>query len=309
MRPSWILSEEERARRGQGKGGKGGEGQGKNIKVEEGQERPGLSPVGHSQESAMEMEEVRRWGEAAWVCLRGQEPLPLEMIAPLAASRSSPALANMLDIRTEACCRLLPQLTCLPPTTQARLVTHNLPLVTRLRQAVCLASHLPISALLSFVSPQQACQIPSGEYRDLWQAEERQLEQLQEVAAWLQLEDPMQLLLLVLLLLFCPDGLAPEDKVTAERIQLKYVLLLQVPPNTCPAPTCPSRTTWRLTCPLAWPPLGWRGPSCYLLSSGWLGTITDGIFFHENISVLIILCLAVFCFFFFLGKMEMKLLS
>ena len=51
---------------------------------------------------------------------------------------------------------------------------------------------------------------------------------LEEVANWLELGDLTQLLLLLLLLLFCPDNMGVEDRPVAERVQLKYVLLLQV---------------------------------------------------------------------------------
>ena len=65
-------------------------------------------------------------------------------------------------------------------------------------------------------------------YRALWKGEPEALGLLEEVANWLELGDVTQLLLLLLLLLFCPDNLGEEHRPVAERVQLKYVLLLQV---------------------------------------------------------------------------------
>ena len=48
------------------------------------------------------------------------------------------------------------------------------------------------------------------------------------MASWLEPRDSVQLVLLGLLLLFSPDSLEAGERAVVERIQLHYVLLLQV---------------------------------------------------------------------------------
>ena len=181
--------------------------------------------------SLAELGEVVRWGEIARACLKGSEVLDEGIIADLQQNVCPPALAVAIDRRTEECCRLLPGFSSLSEGTQRELLSQNLPLVKRLRQAVCLASSLPLSALLGFVHeaslPQTFADLNTT-YRALWKGEPEALSLLEEVANWLELGDVTQLLLLLLLLLFCPDNLGAEHRPVAERVQLKYVLLLQV---------------------------------------------------------------------------------
>jgi len=214
MRPSWILSEEERARRSHGRT------TGKGCPAP-----PHAVPT-----SLAELGEVVRWGEIARACLKGSEALDEGIIADLQQNVCPPALAVAVDRRTEECCRLLPGFSSLSEGTQRELLSQNLPLVKRLRQAVCLASSLPLSALLGFVHeaslPQTFADVNTT-YRALWKGEPEALGLLEEVANWLELGDVTQLLLLLLLLLFCPDNLGEEHRPVAERVQLKYVLLLQ----------------------------------------------------------------------------------
>ena len=209
MRPSWILSEEERARRVQGRAGK-------------------AAPLAGA---GADLGEVARWGEAARASLLEGGALQERDLAALALGTCPPAIALLLNKRTEAACLLLPQFSCLPAATQEGLLSINLPLVARLRQAACLASNFHIHSLLTFVTSQQLPEaLRDMEYRAVWRGEEEALTTLEEVAGCLEVEDHLQLLLLVLLLLFCPDGLGPEERPVVERVQLKYVLLLQVLP-------------------------------------------------------------------------------
>ena len=163
--------------------------------------------------------------------LKGSEALDQGIVIALQQGICPPALALAIERRTEACCRLLPQFSSLPASTQRVLLSQNLPLVKRLRQAVCLASSLPLSALFGFINeaslPQGLLDIRTT-YRGLWKSESEALGLLEDVANWLELGDVTQLLLLLLLLLFCPDNIGVEERPMAERVQLKYVLLLQV---------------------------------------------------------------------------------
>ena len=244
MRPSWILSEEERARRYQSTQltihapivprkhllftfciipllRSHGRSTGKACPAP-----PHAVPT-----SLAELGEVVRWGEMARACLKGTEALDLGIVLALQQGTCPPALALAIERRTEACCRLLPQFSSLPDSTQRALLSHNLPLLKRLRQAVCLASGLPLSALVGFINeallPQGLSDIRTT-YRGLWKGESEALGLLEDVANWVELGDVTQLLLLFLLLLFCPDNMGVEERPMAERAQLKYVLLLQV---------------------------------------------------------------------------------
>jgi len=214
MRPSWILSEGERARRSHGRS------TGKACPAP-----PHAVPT-----SLAELGEVVRWGEMARACLKGTEALDLGTVLDLQQGTCPPALSLAIERRTEACCRLLPQFSSLPASTQRALLSQNLPLLKRLRQAVCLASGLPLSTLVGFINeaslPQGLSDIRTT-YRGLWKGESEALGLLEDVANWLELGDVTQLLLLLLLLLFCPDNMGVDDRPVAERVQLKYVLLLQ----------------------------------------------------------------------------------
>ena len=181
--------------------------------------------------SLAELGEVVRWGEMARACLKGTEALDLGTVLDLQQGTCPPALSLAIERRTEACCRLLPQFSSLPASTQRALLSQNLPLLKRLRQAVCLASGLPLSTLVGFINeaslPQGLSEIRTT-YQGLWKGECEALGLLEDVANWLELGDVTQLLLLLLLLLFCPDNMGVDDRPVAERVQLKYVLLLQV---------------------------------------------------------------------------------
>ena len=181
--------------------------------------------------SLAELGEVVRWGEMARACLKGTEVQDQGIVLDLQRGVCPPSLVLAIERRTEACCRLLPQFSSLPASTQSALLVQNLPLVKRLRQAVCLASNLPLSAMFGFINE---AYMPKGlsdtrmSYRGLWKSESEALGLLEDVSNWLELGDVTQLILLFLLLLFCPDNMGVEERPMAERAQLKYVLLLQV---------------------------------------------------------------------------------
>ena len=167
----------------------------------------------------------------ARACLKGTEVQDQGIVLDLQRGICPPSLVLAIERRTEACCRLLPQFSSLPASTQSALLVQNLPLVKRLRQAVCLASGLPLSAMFGFINE---AYMPKGlsdtrmSYRGLWKSESEALGLLEDVSNWLELGDVTQLILLFLLLLFCPDNMGVEERPMAERAQLKYVLLLQV---------------------------------------------------------------------------------
>jgi hypothetical protein len=170
------------------------------------------------------------------------------------SGQTAQQVAGLLDRRTRDGLTGLAEFKALPETARRRVLEHNLPLVHRFRQAVCLATPaLSWHRLVGiFVGEQQllACEgdlprdlsakaAPSRpfQYRDLLSSascharpelEAAHTGLVKELAGSLDLEDEVQLVLTALIIAFCPDFLdLGEPRMAVERTQLKFVLLLQ----------------------------------------------------------------------------------
>ena len=290
MRPSWILSDEERVRRFHGRGKAGSvKGSVCSPASSPGRPEPRPSPTATTIAQPVDMEvcvkeedwsdsgpsspppdpysqtascdvELARLGAVMANCFTGRrddipEPLLTEMLqvtlhgTPLSAQAAA-ALHTIIESRGRTCLAALPDFQALCTEDQAAIAEHNLPLVHRFRQAVCLASgRLDWRALVEiFVGPEtvqeEAHNLPcdlSGspkktfDYGELFRAPwcpSREVEQLhralvEDIAAWVDHTDHTQLVLLVCILAFNHDFLDLQDRAAVERVQLKFVLLLQ----------------------------------------------------------------------------------
>merc|ERR1711951_7967 len=65
--------------------------------------------------------------------------------------------------------------------------------------------------------------------------EQSHLNLVKELAASLDLDDEVQVILTVLIITFCPDFLDLGERSAVEQAQLKFVLLLQSHPGVCQA--------------------------------------------------------------------------
>ena len=159
----------------------------------------------------------------------------------------------LLEQRTLAALQRLPEFQALPVTAQGPVIQHNLPLVHRFRQALCLACPTTTwSRLLEiFVGPRllrsckddmphdlsgKASPVRGMEYSDLLSSpscqarpelEAAHLALVRELAASLDLEDEVQVILTALIIAFCPDFLDLGERGAVEQTQLRFVLLLQ----------------------------------------------------------------------------------
>jgi hypothetical protein len=184
------------------------------------------------------------------------------------SSKTALQVSTLLERRTRAGLAALPEFQGLPAHAQAQVVEHNLPLVHRFRQAVCLSNPaLTWHRLIGFLVGEeklQSCEddLPcdlSGKaspgssmmYSSLLSSpscnarpelEQTHLNLVKELAASLDLDDEVQVILTVLIITFCPDFLDLGERSTVEQAQLKFVLLLQSHLATC----SPSLATARL---------------------------------------------------------------
>merc|ERR1719403_555728 len=290
MRPSWILSDEERVRRFHGRN--------KAVKTERaGSPTEGTSPESRStgtnspllvspsrspNPSTSLVEEERgkilSYGEVMLRSLAGrQEQVDRTLLTDLLqvsvhgtslSTKTAQQLSALLDRRTLAGLAALPEFQGLPAAAQAQVVEHNLPLVHRFRQAVCLSNpELTWWRLIGFLVGEeklQSCEedLPcdlSGKkspgstmmYSSLLSSascnarpelEQAHLNLVKELAASLDLDDEVQVILTVLIITFCPDFLDLGERSAVEQAQLKFVLLLQSHLATC----SPSLATARL---------------------------------------------------------------
>ena len=290
MRPSWILSDEERVRRFHGRN--------KAVKTERaGSPTEGTSPESRStgtnspllvspsrspNPSTSLVEEERgkilSYGEVMLRSLAGrQEQVDRTLLTDLLqvsvhgtslSTKTAQQVSSLLDRRTLAGLAALPEFQGLPAAAQAQVVEHNLPLVHRFRQAVCLSNpELTWRRLIGFLVGEeklQSCEedLPcdlSGKkspgstmmYSSLLSSascnarpelEQAHLNLVKELAASLDLDDEVQVILTVLIITFCPDFLDLGERSAVEQAQLKFVLLLQSHLATC----SPSLATARL---------------------------------------------------------------
>ena len=175
MRPSWILSEEERARRFQGRSsvGRGSKSSSRvqsptdlqmevdrvitvKQEVEEEQKAPlscNIESNGKIEGGLAELDVTRvlQYGLLMRTCCStSQSNLPPRLVTELVATVQQPGatlspevavqLHNLLDQRTRCFISLLPEFSSLPPSDKVAMLESNLPLVHRFRQAVALAA-------------------------------------------------------------------------------------------------------------------------------------------------------------------------
>ena len=276
MRPSWILSDEERVRRFHGRT--------KTVKTERasspGDSRqspesqsggssspllvsPSRSPNPNTALADEERSRILSYGEVMLRSLAGrQEQLDRGLLTDLLqvtlhgtslSSKTAQQVSALLDRRTRAGLAALPEFQGLPAHVQAQVVEHNLPLVHRFRQAVCLSNPaLTWRRIIGFLVGEeklQSCEedLPcdlSGKassgstmmYSNLLSSpscnarpelEQSHLNLVKELAASLDLDDEVQVILTVLIITFCPDFLDLGERSAVEQAQLKFVLLLQ----------------------------------------------------------------------------------
>ena len=162
-------------------------------------------------------------------------------------------LNSVLESRTRACLLLLPEFQCLHPEDQRTILEQNLPLIHRFRQALCLNSPLPLASLVQLLIGEEklreeALNLPTDlsgkeveregfQYRNLFtgpgpqaspsDSERKTRGLMEEIAAWVDIKDETQLTLLVLILAFNHDFLDLKGRSLVEKIQLKFVLVLQ----------------------------------------------------------------------------------
>ena len=157
-------------------------------------------------------------------------------------------LSEVIDARSRACLQLLPEFRALSPRDQAAILAHNLPLIHRFRQALCLHTMSWSELIREIIGEEKIRQeeenLPtdlSGSpkktlaYKDLFsfpwcqstEVETIHKTMMEDIASWVDVKDEVQLILLALILAFNHDFLDLEGRGQVEKIQLKYVILLQ----------------------------------------------------------------------------------
>jgi hypothetical protein len=166
-------------------------------------------------------------------------------------------LNSVLETRTRACLLLLPEFQCLHPGDQRTILEQNLPLIHRFRQALCLNSSLSWSSLVQLLIGEEklreeALNLPTDlsgkeveregfQYSNLFsgpgaawaqsstssETERKTRGLMEEISAWVDTKDHIQLTLLVLILAFNHDFLDLKGRSLVEKIQLKFVMVLQ----------------------------------------------------------------------------------
>ena len=290
MRPSWILSDEERVRRFhgrtlQGRAEKGTTGRGRKPKQEK--TSPKSSSKGSDTEEPMSLDEdlpssvearsspdsvaslsllpvtedkvdLRGLGQLfRRVCTGRHDDLDSSLLTDLLqvtlhgtslSVATASQLSEVIDSRSRACLQLLPEFRALSPRDQAAILAHNLPLIHRFRQALCLHTLSWSDFIRELIGEEKIKQeeenLPtdlSGSpkktlaYRDLFSFPWCQSEEvenihktmMEDIASWVDIKDEVQLILLALILAFNHDFLDLEGRGQVEKIQLKYVILLQ----------------------------------------------------------------------------------
>lgn len=163
-------------------------------------------------------------------------------------------ISTILDTRTRVSFSLLQEFQSLSLSDQTSLLRHNLPLLHRFRQAVCLANpQLSLRSVVGVLVGEEKLEDAEGhvpfdlsssnnnntnsngmglDYRSLvWCPEgEHELTHarlVQQIAQIVDPSDTISLVLLVLIIAFSPDFIDLENRTQVEQIQLKFVILLQ----------------------------------------------------------------------------------
>ena len=263
MRPSWILSDEERVRRFQGRSNLKGVNKktAKNMsKTEEPMiedEDSGSTGGNSSTEAGEQPEEVIDSIEKIGLLIRRlctgrhddmepelvQKLLQVTLQGDSMTTATASQLGDIIEARTAACLQLLPEFQSLQAKDQRAIMEHNLPLIHRFRQSLCLSSDKLdwkriAAALIGDKLLEEAEEnLPtdlSGSpkkqflYESLFNGESIPMSIMRDITSWVDVEDQRLLVLLVLILAFNHDLLDLEDRQLVEKIQLKYVVLLQV---------------------------------------------------------------------------------
>ena len=161
-------------------------------------------------------------------------------------------LNDVLEARTRQCIQLLPEFQSLHEEDQRTILAQNLPLVHRFRQALCLhcprltwrrmvqlligdnklreeAHNLPTDLSGKQVETEgfQYCRLFTAPWYPSPEMEMKTKSLMEDIAGWVDFHDELQITLLVLILAFNHDFLDLRGRCQVEKIQLKFVLLLQ----------------------------------------------------------------------------------
>ena len=262
MRPSWILSDEERVRRFQGRSNLKGVNK-KTSKVIP-KEEPmvvdddsGSVGGSSSSEAVEQQEEVIDSIEKIGLLIRRivtdrhddmdpellQKLLQVTLQGDSMTAATAAQLGDIIEARTAACLQLLPEFQSLQTRDKKAILEHNLPLIHRFRQSLCLSSdNIDWKTIVgTFIGdklleeaeenlPTDLSGSPKKQfqYESLFNADSMPLSIMTDISSWVDVEDQRLLVLLVLILAFNHDLLDLEDRQLVEKIQLKYVVLLQV---------------------------------------------------------------------------------
>ena len=289
MRPSWILSEEERVRRFHGRNPKpekinNSKKSSRSVPVakspkhlqEADMEEPMLcdddssSVGGHSTSESVESltnsnndvdkDFILKLIKMIYrVCSSRHDDIPTSVLSDIlqvtinGTSMSQSTASHLDDIissRSQTCLQMLPEFKTLSSRDQEAILEHNLPLVHRFRQALCLhAPQMGWSKMIEFLIGQERLQeevdnLPTDlsgspkkqfQYQSLFSfpwCQSKEIESLhktlmEDIASWVDFHDEIQIVLLALILAFNHDFLDLEGRNQVEKIQLKYVILLQ----------------------------------------------------------------------------------
>jgi len=301
MRPSWILSEEERIRRFHGRArGKGAKEQNAKpvdqspnpVRPPSNQSSPPPSPqetppsasnlagpgdLSRSSDagglSPEETQGLLQYVEIILKCCTGRhddfEPILLTDLVQTTlhgsnlSRHTAERISTILDTRTRVSFSLLQEFQSLSEGDQTSLLRHNLPLLHRFRQSVCLADpQLSFRSLVGVLVGEEKLvdaerhipfdlsrnnNTPTGvrlDYRSLVACPEGEQEVtharlVTQIAQIVDPSDTISLVLLVLIIAFSPDFIDLENRKQVEKIQLKFVILLQKHKSAIPNQTQP----------------------------------------------------------------------
>ena len=284
MRPSWILSDEERVRRFHGRGG--------NIKSvdKNKKQRQGVSVVQEMERGTGDVEDmvcdedtnsiganssnsdegietgddgkdtvlqlitmIRR------LCTARHDDIDTSVLreilqitlngAPMTQSTAA-HLHDIINSRTKTCLQMLPEFQSLGHHDRDAILEHNLPLIHRFRQAICLhtkdmswtkmmeiligkevikeeTENLPTDLSGSPKKCFQYSDMFTGSWVQSKEVETVHKSLMEDITSWVDTNDDIQIILIILILAFNHDFLDLEGRSQVEKIQLKYVILLQ----------------------------------------------------------------------------------
>jgi len=287
MRPSWILSDEERVRRFHGRTVSEKSEKSKKSKLVkspkcspklDGDSEEGMmvdddaSSIGTQSASSgsdlidtleqveMDRDFVAKLSEMMTrVCTWRHDDIERHVLkdillvtlhgSPLTISTAA-HLDDIINSRSRSCLQLIPEFQSLCPSDQAAILEHNLPLIHRFRQAMCLhAPFMSWSRLMELLLGPEIIKAESEnlptdlsgspkkqfKYEDLFTSPWCQSEEveklhkalMEDISSWVDFHDHVQHILIILILAFNHDFLDLKGRSQVEKIQLKYVILLQ----------------------------------------------------------------------------------